>query len=129
MNQALWALSAVEVAAGIRAKKYSSREVTQAVLARIDATNPRINALPYVLTEEALAAADAADRAVTSGAALGVLHGVPVTTKVNIDQIGCTTTNGIAKLADLIATIDSPVVANLKASGAVNVGQIGRAHV
>ena len=123
MSQALWALSAVEVAAGIRAKKYSSREVTQAVLARIDATNPRINALPYVLAAEALAAADAADRAMASGAALGALHGVPVTTKVNVDQIGCATTNGIAKLADLIATVDSPVVANLRASGAVIVGR------
>ena len=123
MSTPLWAQSAIDVAAGIRAKKYSSREVTQAVLARIDATNPRVNALPFVLGDVALAAADAADKAVARGDTLGALHGVPVTTKVNVDQIGCATTNGIEKLAGLVATSDAPVVANLKNSGAVIVGR------
>ncbi len=93
------------------------------MLERIAALNPRLNALPYVLADEARAAADAADRAVAAGATLGLLHGVPVTTKVNVDQKGCATTNGLVALKDLVASEDSPPVANLRAAGAVIVGR------
>jgi len=93
------------------------------VLDRIAQLNPRLNALPYVLADEARAAADAADRAVAAGATLGPLHGVPVTTKVNVDQKGWPTTNGLVALKDLVATEDSPPVANLRDAGAVIVGR------
>ena len=101
----------------------SSREATQAVLARIHAVNPALNAIVRVLEKEALVAADAADQALAAGAPLGPLHGVPVTTKVNVDQAGCPTDNGIVALRDLVALEDSPPVAALRASGAVIVGR------
>nr|HMQ58975.1 M20/M25/M40 family metallo-hydrolase [Rhizobiaceae bacterium] len=63
-------------------------------------------------------AADAADAARARGEALGPLHGVPVTTKINVDQRGCPTDNGIVAYKDAIAAEDSPVVANLRHAGA-----------
>ena len=120
---ALWQQSAQGVAQAIKNKQVSAREVTQSVLDRIAATNPRINALPQVLGEQALVAADAADKAVARGDELGLLHGVPVTIKVNVDQAGCATTGGLSKLAKLVAPADAPVVANLRAAGAIFVGR------
>jgi amidase len=119
----LWQWTAAELAHGIRTRRISSREATEACLGRVAQVNPQLNAIVHVLTDTALAQADAADRAVAAGEPLGVLHGVPVTTKVNVDQIGCATTNGIVAFKDLIATQDSPVVANLKAAGAVIFGR------
>jgi amidase len=43
---------------------------------------------------------------------IGALHGVPVTTKENVDQEGCATVNGVAAYRDVVASADSPVVAN-----------------
>lgn len=120
---ALWQHSAVQIADAVRARTVSVREVTQSVLDRIAATNPHINALPYVLADAALAAADQADLRTTRGEATGPLHGVPVTIKVNVDQDGCATTGGLVKLKDLIAKEDSPVVANLRQAGAIIVGR------
>src|SRR5207237_10071136 len=80
----LWRKSAVELAAMIRDREVSSREVVLAHLDRIEAVNPQLNAIVSLLPDQALAAADAADRAVADGASLGPLHGVPCTVKENI---------------------------------------------
>ncbi len=119
----LWKLSAVELAEGIRSKQFSCREVTESVLARIAARNPKLNAIVFDMTDEARAQAEAADEAVSAGGPLGPLHGVPVTTKENVDQVGTPTTNGVPAFADLIATEDAPVVRNLRDAGAVFVGR------
>jgi len=123
MTHELWRLSAVELAEAIRRKDVSCRDAIASVLARIDETNPRVNALPEVLADEAVAAADAADRALARGEQIGPLHGVPVTTKVNVDQAGRATTNGVVALRDLVAASDSPPVANLTRAGAVVIGR------
>jgi len=123
MERELWRWDAVELAAAIRTRKVSSREAVQSVLERLEAVNPTINAVTVVLGEQALAAADAADAAVKRGEAVGMLHGVPVTIKENIDQTGQATTNGIVAYKDVIATSDSPPVANWKRAGAVIVGR------
>ncbi len=119
----LWALSAADQARLIRTRAASAREVVSSVIARHEATHAAINAVVELREEEALAAADAADAAVRHGEALGPLHGVPVTIKVNIDQAGYATTNGVAAFKDLIATGDSPVVANLRRAGAIPMGR------
>lgn len=123
MQNELWRWSAVDLAHGIASGKISSREAVQSSFERIAAVNPALNAVVAVLTDEALAAADAADAAVKSGAALGPLHGVPVTIKVNVDQRGQATTNGVVAFADVIATEDSPVVANIRKAGGVIIGR------
>jgi amidase len=116
-------MTAGALADAIRTRRISSREAVGAALQRIDAANPAVNAVVSVQAERALADADAADRAVARGDALGPLHGVPVTTKVNVDQAGLPTTNGVVAFADLLAQDDAPVVANLRAAGAVIVGR------
>ena len=76
----------------IRSKLASSREIVEAHLRRIEAVNPSINAVTLVLGEEALQAADEADAAVARGGDMPPLHGVPFTTKENIDLAGTPTT-------------------------------------
>ena len=122
-NRPLWQLGAVELAGLIRRRDVSAREAATSVLARIDAVNPRINALADVMTCEALAAADAADAALAAGLSPGLLHGVPVTVKVNVDTAGRATTDGIVASKDEIAKSDSPLVAAMRREGAVIVGR------
>lgn len=119
----LWQCDATELAQLIRGGRASSREAVQSCLARLDAVNPAINAIVRRMDDEALAAADAADAARARGDALGPLHGVPVTTKVNVDHKGHPTDNGVVAFKDLLASEDSPVVANLRHAGAVFIGR------
>ena len=119
----LWRKSAVELAAMIRDGEVSSREVVQAHLDRVAAVNPALNAIVRLLPDQALAAADAADRAVADGTSLGPLHGVPVTVKENIDLAGTPTTQAIPALAEAVAPIDAPQVERLRAAGAIPFGR------
>ncbi|WP_043363379.1 amidase family protein [Belnapia sp. F-4-1] len=119
----LWRWDAVDLARAIRLRAVSAREAVRSVLDRCAAVNPSINAVVLVLEEEALAAADAADAATARGEAVGPLHGVPVTTKINVDQKGLPSSNGCVPWRDLIAPEDSAVVANLRSAGAIIVGR------
>jgi amidase len=116
-------LTASDIAALIARREVSAREVTTATLSRIDAQNPSLNAIVQHMPNEALAAADAIDAAVRRGEAPGPLAGVPITIKVNVDQTGHATTNGLVTQKDMIAAEDSPVIANLRRAGAVIVGR------
>jgi amidase len=120
----LWRKSAVELAAMIRDREVSSREVVQAHLDRIEAVNPGLNAIVRLLPDEAMAAADAADRQVAEGGSvLGSLHGVPFTVKENIDLAGTATTQGVPALADAVAPVDAPQVERMRAAGAIPIGR------
>ncbi|PLS20409.1 amidase family protein [Neptunicoccus cionae] len=119
----LWGLTAAEIAAKIRSKDLSATEVTKAHLDRIDAVNPDLNAVVQHMPEEALAAAAAIDADIAAGRDVGPMAGVPVTIKVNVDQVGHATTNGLKLLENLVAEQDSPVVANMRKAGAVIVGR------
>lgn len=123
MSDAIWRWDATRLAPAIAAREVSAREAVDACLDRIAAVNPRLNAVTVDLSTEARATADHADAAVARGDALGPLHGVPVVIKENVDQAGCATTNGTVAYRDLVAAVDSPVVANLKAAGAIIVGR------
>ncbi|MEY8841091.1 amidase, partial [Cribrihabitans sp. XS_ASV171] len=85
--------------------------------------NPDLNAVVQSCAEQALNRARDLDRARAEGAGTGPLFGVPVTIKVNVDQEGYATTNGVPALKDLIAPGDAPVVANLQKAGAVVIGR------
>lgn len=119
----LWKWSATDLAEAIRARKITSREATASALQRVASVNGRLNAIVEHLDEEALAAADNADRAVRNGEPLGLLHGVPVTTKINVDYKGHATTDGAIALKDNIALEDSSPVRNLRRAGAVIIGR------
>ncbi|MCO1661080.1 amidase [Pseudonocardia humida] len=119
----LWRRGAGELAGLIRSGEVSSTEVVEAHLRRIEAVNPRLNAVVVVLADEALSAAKAADHKRAAGGELGPLHGVPVTVKENIDVAGTPTTSGVVALGEAISPVDSPVVERLRAAGAVVVGR------
>lgn len=116
----LWQWTAGEIAEATHSGALSASEVTEAALARMAEVNPALNAVVENLAEGARADAAALDR---SDAPRGPLHGVPVTIKVNVDQKGHATTNGVVTFKDIIAPEDAPVVRNLKAAGAVIIGR------
>jgi amidase len=118
-----WRWDAVTLAGRLARRELSAREAAQSCLDRLDAVNPHINAVVDDPRDSALAAADQADARTATGAALPPLHGVPVTTKINVDQIGAATTNGVRAFTGLIADSDSPSIANLRRAGAVFVGR------
>jgi amidase len=122
-NHSLWKLTASELSKGIRTKAYSCREVVQSCLDRVEEVNSEFNAVVSLQAADALAAADAADKAVAQGDDLGSLHGIPVTTKVNVDQKGLPTTNGVVAFKDLVAPSDNPVISNLRKAGAIIIGR------
>jgi Asp-tRNA(Asn)/Glu-tRNA(Gln) amidotransferase A subunit family amidase len=77
MSEALWQKSAVEIAAGIRDKRFSCTEVMISTVERIRALKPRLNAIVADLTEQAIADAAAADHVLPTLAEPGPLFGVP----------------------------------------------------
>jgi len=119
----LWRLDARQVAIGLRRRDFSARDVVAACLERWQVANASINALTEVRPEAALAAADAADRAIAEGRALGPLHGVPVTIKGNVDLQGWATVNGCAALRDNLARATSACVQNWLDAGAIVIGR------
>jgi amidase len=119
----LWQQSAGQLAQAIASRDVSSVEVVHAHLDRIEAVNSKVNAITRVLADEALQAAKDADRAVADGGPLGPFHGVPFTVKENIDVAGTPTTQGVPALAEAIAPIDAPVVARLRATGAIPIAR------
>jgi len=121
--QDLWRLSAAELAGLIGSKKVSAKKAASAALARLDAVNPKINAVVDHRPQDVLAEAAAIDAAIMRGEDLGPLAGVPVTVKVNIDQAGFATTNGLKLQRDAIARSNSPVIDNLRKAGAVILGR------
>jgi amidase len=119
----IWRLPAHELAGLIRAKKVSAKEAATSALARLDAVNPAINAVVDHRPDDVLSQAAAVDAAIARGDDVGVLAGVPVTIKANIDQAGFANTNGLKMQADVIAKDNSPVVDNLRKAGAVILGR------
>ena len=123
MSDDIWRWSASRVAAGIRRRDISAREALESCLGRMAAVNTRLNAVTVDLSDSAREAASRADAAVARGDALGPLHGVPVSIKENVDQLGCATTNGVVGFKNVFALEDSPVVANWKKAGAIILGR------
>ena len=114
---------ATELVRLFRARKTSPLEVMQAVLARIDAVNPKLNAYVTVARDGALRAARAATSALKKGAVLPPLHGVPVSIKDLTPTKGIRTTWGSKIYEHHIPEADALVVQRLKAAGAIVVGK------
>jgi len=122
-HQDLWRLSATETVAATRSGDITAEAAVTAAIDRMNAVNPALNAVVEDLSSEALENAGALDQARAENQPLGPLHGVPVTIKVNVDQKGHATTNGVPVLKDMIAPDDAPLVANLQKAGAVVIGR------
>ncbi len=121
--QDLWRLSAADLAALVKSKKVSAREAATSALARLDAVNPKINAVVDHRVDDVLKQAAEVDAAIARGDDVGVLAGVPVTVKINIDQEGFANSNGLKLQANTVAKSNSPVIDNLRKAGAVILGR------
>jgi len=111
-----------QLAADLRARKFSSVELVRAFLARIDASQATLNAFISVTREQALSDAAAADRALAAGSA-GALTGVPIAHKDIFCTQGVRTTCGSRMLDNFVSPYDATVVAKLKGAGAVMLGK------
>lgn len=115
----LWRFDASQQVALALSKQVSCRNLVEAHLARIDEINPALGAITRSLKEPALAAADRADGASTRGP----LHGLPFTIKEDIDCLGSPTTRGVPALRNALPYADAPMVARMKAAGAIPIGR------
>ena len=111
-----------ELAAGLRARRYSSVELVRAYLERIDASQGALNSFISVTRESALREAQAADAALAAGSG-GPLTGVPIAHKDLFCTQGVRTSCGSRMLDNFVSPYDATVVAKLKASGAVMLGK------
>jgi len=116
-------MPAVKAAALIRARKLSPVDYVDVVLNAIDRAQPKLNCFRVVMAEEARRDAKAAEKAVTDGAPLGPLHGVPVSIKDLVDVKSVPTRHGSAIFEDNVAQADDVLVQRLRAAGAIIVGK------
>ena len=118
---ALW--SASRQAAAIRAGEFGSRELLELLVSRIERLNGALNAVVTLDLQTAREAADGADRMAADGQYAGPLHGVPITIKDALETAGICSTGGATELQDNVPGHDAPVVAALKAAGAIVFGK------
>jgi len=121
----LLACSGTELAARIRRREVSSREVVKTHIDRIRRVNPAINAVVRTRFDEALREAEAADRALaaaTSPEALAPFHGVPCTIKEAFNLEGMPQTSGLVSRKGNTAVADATAVARLRRAGAIPLG-------
>ena len=116
-------LSASEIARMIRAKQLSAVEAVKACYARIDAVNPKINAVVAFCRERALAEAAEADAMLAAGKTKGPLHGVPFTAKDSFDTEGVVSTGGTLGRKEFVPGKDATLVARVRAAGAILLGK------
>jgi len=119
----IWQLSASELVERVKSRATTAEDVVAATVARMRAVNGRLNAVVDDLGDAALERARDLDATLRKSGPVGPLHGVPVTIKVNVDQKGSATTNGVTAFADVIAPDDAPFVRNLTRAGAVVIGR------
>jgi amidase len=115
--------SAAEIAQLIRDRKIGAAEALEHFLARVDAFNPRLNAIIWLAAERARARAHAADVALAKGEVWGPLHGVPMTIKESYNVAGSPTTWGDPKLKDNVTAESALAVERLEKAGVVLFGK------
>ena len=116
-------LSATEAAKRLRERSISATDLVQAHLDQVNSENPKTNAIVNVLETSLDQARDLDKNFRPADLDAKPLWGIPVTVKVNVDLDGAKNTNGLTALKDQLCDSDSPVIANLKSSSAVIIGQ------
>jgi amidase len=116
-------LSATEASKRLRERSISATDLVQAHLDQVNSENPKTNAIVNVLETSLDQARDLDKNFRPADLDAKPLWGIPVTVKVNVDLDGAKNTNGLTALKDQLCNADSPVIANLKSSSAVIIGQ------
>jgi len=120
----LHTLTLTELAAGLAAKQFSSREIVDGLLGRIAKANGKLHAFTEVYADTAKAMADGADRARAGGFPLPPLHGLPIAYKDLCDIAGKVGTGGSKMFEGRIATETSNTVERLTAAGMIPLGKL-----
>jgi amidase len=115
--------SAVDLAAMVRAREISAREVLEAHLRQVERVNPAVNAIVTLTADRAMAAAAEADEAFARGAAVGPLHGLPIAHKDLVNTAGIRTTFGSPIYRDHLPAADDLIVTRERAAGAITIGK------
>ncbi len=115
--------SATKLAAAIRSRELTSRDLLELYLDRIARLNPPVNAVVTLDAERARAEADRADAEAARDEWRGPLHGLPITIKDAIEVAGVRSTGGAIELTDHVPGADAPAVARLKGAGAIVFGK------
>ncbi len=123
VDESIMAMPAVELAQRIRNREVSPVDAVDAALARIERYNPAHRAYLTVCADEARAAAIAAEQAVTAGGELGPLHGVPISIKDLLYTKDLRSTGGSRVYEDFVPDFDTPLVARIRAAGAIILGK------
>src|SRR3954463_4880309 len=113
------------LAAALRARKVSSRELVAQSLREIEMLDPKLNAFITVTGEAALAEAAARDKELAGGIDRGPLHGIPIAHKDLMRTRGVRTTSGSKIFADYVPRRDAAIVTKLREAGAVSLGKTG----
>ena len=117
------AMTATELRRAIAARQISPIELTRRALEKAEATQGSINAFFVLTPDAALEAARVAERAVTDGAPLGLLHGIPFSAKDLMAVGGLPYASGSRAMKDSVAPTDAPAVERAKAAGAILIGK------
>ena len=123
MYEELCDRSATQLVDLLRSGQLSAREVLDAHLARIERTNPEVNAIVTLLPERAQAQARDADDAMARGEALGLLHGLPIAHKDLVSTAGIRTTLGSPIFTDWVPEEDALLVLRIRSAGAILLGK------
>jgi amidase len=122
-SEELCYFTANDIAALIRSRQASARDVMAAHLAQIERVNPRVNAIVTLVAERAMADAASADERQARGDTLGIFHGLPVAHKDLVDTAGIRTTRGSPFFRDNVPTRDALIVTRIRGAGAITVGK------
>lgn len=115
-------LGVAALSRGLRDRSFTSIEVAQAYLARIESHDPEVRAFLTIEPEDVLAQAERAQNALDSGS-LNPLAGIPIALKDNLSTTGLRTTCGSRALASYVPPFDATVVERLRSAGAVILGK------
>ncbi|WP_299479349.1 amidase family protein [uncultured Roseibium sp.] len=119
----IWQWSASELADRVANRDVSAEAAVTATVVRMREVNGHLNAVVDDLGDEAIGRARGLDAELKGSGPVGPLHGVPVTIKINVDQKGKSTSNGVKAFNDIVAPADAPFVKNLTDAGAVVIGR------
>jgi aspartyl-tRNA(Asn)/glutamyl-tRNA(Gln) amidotransferase subunit A len=118
------AITISDAAGRISKKQLSPVELTQAMLTRVEALNPRVGAYITVAAAQAMDAARGAEREIQEGRYRGPLHGIPVAVKDTYYTKGIATTAASRVLKDFVPSFDCTIVERLKNAGAILIGKL-----
>ena len=119
----IWELEANEISDLFLKKKISSIEIVDSLEKRLNEINPKINSIPENTIKYAKKTAINLDKKIANNEKLGPLAGVPMTVKINTDQIGFASTNGLKIQKNLVAEKDSTVVKNIQDADGIIIGR------